>query len=668
MASSPAARLSLPKYRPDIDGLRAVAVLAVIGFHAFPDRVRGGFVGVDVFFVISGYLITTILLASLAAGRFSFAEFYGRRIRRIFPALLLVLCACYAFGWFALWPDEYAQLGRHIAASAGFVTNFALWGESGYFDNAAETKPLLHLWSLGVEEQFYIVWPLLLWAAWKLRISLAAAIALTAAASFAAGIVVTGRDPVAAFYAPHTRFWELLIGAALAWLALREPRTGQMAAPAFASRLAPAADAAATRPGDAAAANLLSFAGVALIAFAIGTITEQSPFPGWWAVLPTLGAALVIRAGPHAWPNRTVLSHRLLVRIGLISFPLYLWHWPLLSFARIVESESPALEIRVAAVLASFLLAWLTYRLLERPIRFGGYPTAKTTVLVVLVAIVGYLGYNAHVRGGLAFRKHPAAEVLVPGEIGPVDFLRHPHGRYPLCTPAEILADALRWQQYVRCFQSKPDDRVDFALVGDSHAEHLFAGLAEALPARNVAFYIRDGAPFAGNRDFDAVLAHVTASRDIDTVILTMNWAARKRHVPAGSSLEAELAATATRLIDSGKTVYLTDDVPAFPFQPQKCKYARSFGLGRSTCTGGRDAMELRHREDIRALRGAIDIEPRLKLLGTWQYLCDDATCTMERDGRLLYRDDHHLNVEGSRYVACRLVEDHPVLRDRSAR
>src|SRR4030065_1483737 len=161
--------LTHPKYRADIDGLRAIAVLSVVGFHASPYWIRGGFVGVDIFFVISGFLISSIILSNLSKGTFSFAEFYARRIKRIFPALILVMATCYVFGWFVLLPDEYKQLGKHIIAGAGFVSNFCFWQEAGYFDNSADTKPLLHLWSLGIEEQFYIVWPLLLYLALKRR-------------------------------------------------------------------------------------------------------------------------------------------------------------------------------------------------------------------------------------------------------------------------------------------------------------------------------------------------------------------------------------------------------------------------------------------------------------------------------------------------------------------
>lgn len=198
--------LSHPKYRPDIDGLRAVAVLAVVAFHAFPNWARGGFIGVDVFFVISGYLISTIIFKNLDKGTFSFTEFYARRIKRIFPALFLVLIACFAFGWFTLLADEYKQLGKHIAAGAGFISNFTLWNEAGYFDNSAETKPLLHLWSLGIEEQFYIVWPLFLWFAWKRKFSLLTITIVVAVASFVLNVNGIKQDMVATFYSPQTRF------------------------------------------------------------------------------------------------------------------------------------------------------------------------------------------------------------------------------------------------------------------------------------------------------------------------------------------------------------------------------------------------------------------------------------------------------------------------------
>src|SRR5947199_4215766 len=225
VASAAYPEVSESNYRPDVDGLRAVAVLCVVTFHAFPEYLRGGFVGVDIFFVISGFLITSLIIRGLANDTFSFIQFYQRRIRRIFPALLLVLAACFLFGRFALFTGENQQLGKHIVGGTSFVSNFVLWSEKGYFDNSADTKPLLHLWSLGIEEQFYIVWPAILWAAFKCRVNLLAVIILIALASFALNVNEVSRHATTAFYSPQTRFWELLWGALLAWASIRASGT-----------------------------------------------------------------------------------------------------------------------------------------------------------------------------------------------------------------------------------------------------------------------------------------------------------------------------------------------------------------------------------------------------------------------------------------------------------
>lgn len=374
--------LSHPKYRPDIDGLRAIAVLSVLGFHAFPSAFQAGFIGVDIFFVISGYLISSIIFENLDHGSFSFAQFYGRRIKRIFPALTAVLLSCLVFGWFGLLADEFKQLGKHMAAGAAFVSNFALWQESGYFNNAAETKPLLHLWSLAIEEQFYIFWPLLVWLTWKRKAMFLVLCIGLLIASFTLNVHQVRIDPTATFYSPAPRVWELLVGVLLAYMRVRplrwQPTARQLGA--------------------------ASTLGVLLIAFGLYKIDKLRAFPGTWVLLPTLGTFCLIFAGPTAWFNRLVLSNRLLVWVGLISFPLYLWHWPLLTFARIVESQTPAPLFRMSALALSVLLAWLTYRFIEKPIRSGENDRFKIIALCVLIAVLGGMGYLAFLNKGLPER------------------------------------------------------------------------------------------------------------------------------------------------------------------------------------------------------------------------------------------------------------------------
>jgi peptidoglycan/LPS O-acetylase OafA/YrhL len=367
----PTPHLTQPKYRPDIDGLRAIAVLAVVAFHAFPSLLKGGFIGVDVFFVISGFLISTIIFENFERNTFSFAEFYARRIKRIFPALIVVLIFCVIFGWFSLLPEELNQLGKHVLAGAGFVANFVLWSESGYFDNLAETKPLLHLWSLGIEEQFYIFWPFLIWTAWKRQINILLVILSLFVVSFMLNICLIHTSPVSTFYSPITRFWELLCGSLLAYHSILKAKKPYNNSYFFIKIESLAAQFQFKIDAKIFISNVFSFVGMLFLISGVYLINKDLAFPGYFALIPALGSTMIIMAGSQAWINRRVLSNKILVWFGLISFPLYLWHWPLLSFGRILYFDTPPLNYRVIAVLLSIVLAWLTMKFVEAPLRYG---------------------------------------------------------------------------------------------------------------------------------------------------------------------------------------------------------------------------------------------------------------------------------------------------------
>jgi peptidoglycan/LPS O-acetylase OafA/YrhL len=364
----------IKNYRPDIDGLRAVAILSVVGFHVFPGLLHGGFIGVDIFFVISGFLISKIIFSALEGDRFSITEFYIRRIRRIFPALIAVLIATLFIGWYMLIGNEYRQLGKHIAAGAGYVSNFLLWNESGYFDHAAATKPLLHLWSLAIEEQFYIIWPVMLVFVWKRQWNFLKITVFIALASFAINIYFINTNAVSAFYMPQARFWELMIGGILAYISLHCPQLNSQFK------------------------NGRSVLGFAFLAAGLLFSSKYRAFPGWLALLPTVGTYLIISAGSDAWLNRNVLSNRVMVWFGLISYPLYLWHWPLLSFSRIVDYGSPPFKTKVAVALSAILLAWLTYKFVEEPFRFG--VRLKLRVNILLISLVSLLGTGLLISHG----------------------------------------------------------------------------------------------------------------------------------------------------------------------------------------------------------------------------------------------------------------------------
>lgn len=369
-------------YQPHVDGLRAVAVLSVIAFHSFPRLVTGGFVGVDIFFVISGFLISGIILDGLRQGSFTFADFYARRIRRIFPALAVVLAATLVLGYLFLFPSEFRNLGRHALGGALFVANITLWQDSGYFDTAAELKPLLHLWSLGVEEQFYLLWPLFLFVCYKRGWSMLWITALICLGSFAFNVWASGSKPIANFFLLPGRFWELMAGSMLAQLRIGgEGASGRL-----------------SLEKSAIVRESAAFAGFALVVIALFWIDRNTVFPGWAALIPVLGACLLIAAGPAAWINRRILAHPLAVLIGLISYPLYLWHWPLLAYGRIMASDHLATTTALILVCAAFPLAWATYQWVEKPIRFGhrkfGRVVPALCVSMTALALVGAAAFG----------------------------------------------------------------------------------------------------------------------------------------------------------------------------------------------------------------------------------------------------------------------------------
>jgi peptidoglycan/LPS O-acetylase OafA/YrhL len=464
-------RLSLPsaQYRPDVDGLRAIAVMLVLNYHGFPEAMPGGFVGVDAFFVISGFLITGIIARELEQQRFSLATFYIRRIRRIFPALVVVLAVVLLLGWLWMLPAAFAQLGSDAFASAAFLANIALLLQSGYFDVESAKKPLLHLWSLGIEEQFYLVWPPILMLAARMRLSIVTVAAALGVASFVLNVALIGSNPVATFYLPFTRAFELLLGAVLAcrWDAVNQSE---------------------------AASNQRAWLGIGLIAAAAVFLDSHSTFPGWWALLPVVGTALLLSA-PSAWLCRKVLASPPLVWIGLISYPLYLWHWPLLVFFAMIKFAPLTLIERELVLLATVPLAWATYRFVEMPIRFG--KPSPRRISAVCAAMVLVAGAGGVVVWGRGFDFRLPAEIRSLADV-PV---RVPAWRYDHC-----LLDPSRATSFAEDCVDR--NRRPLILVwGDSTAAALMPGLRKAQETRDfgIAQYTASSCIPAVNADVEGV-------------------------------------------------------------------------------------------------------------------------------------------------------------------
>jgi len=627
-------------YRADIDGLRAVAILAVVIFHAFPESLTGGFVGVDVFFVISGYLISGIIFRGMRDGTFSFADFYAHRVKRIFPALVTMLAVTFAVGWMVLLPDEFAQFGKHMAAGAGFVLNFVLWGEAGYFDTASELKPLMHLWSLAIEEQFYLIYPLIIWAAWRVRLNALAVVLLLAGASFALNISGVGTDATETFFFPQTRFWELLAGSVLAYAHVFWMRQSG---------------------GAGVVRDVVSVCGIGLIAYAAANLTGESLFPGWAAVMPVAGAFMLIAAGPDARFNRWILASRPMVFVGKISYPLYLWHWPVLSFGQIAESNSTSLEFRATAVATSVALAWLTYKLIERPIRFGKGGVWKTAALCASLAGACVVGFNTFQAGGLREREVVALNAsAVTATLGAgkdrVD---------PSCGTEGHDGVKLDF-----CYRTKGKP-VTRAVWGDSKGDALYWGLVREVSIDGGWMIIGRAActPMAGIRRVSVAsgyppeecakanewaLRQLVADKEIKTVLIVTAQRVMAGEKYDGSPVDGVKNAAAA-LEKSGKRVVFVVDNPTLP-DPKKCMPGRLTSVSFVNAVMDRkmspecNLSYTQHLAKTANYRDMVDqlkrSDANLSVFNPTPLFCDKGrnVCPVSLDGNYLYSYDDHIS------------------------
>ncbi len=460
-------------FRKDINGLRALAVLGVVAFHADRALGPGGFAGVDVFFVISGFLISRIILSECAAARFSLAMFYAKRARRILPALILVVSCVWIVGWFRAVPTQFRDIGGGLLGNSYFTVNFwllRLAGVGGYFGADSTTKPLLHLWSLSIEEQFYIVWSVLLLAVFRIRRNLLpAVIAGIFLASLAACVILTPIDPIAAFYLPWTRAWELALGALIAY---RE---------VFLLEALP-------YPGRGVA-NIGAALGVALMLGAFFLMSEAQPFPGWRAMIPTAGCALVI-AHPRSLVGDVALGNRVAGFFGVISYPLYLWHWPLFAFAHIWPGIIPTPPVMLGLAVVAVGLATLTYRLIEAPVAatFRRRPFAIALALTAMLAATGVVGRITYDAKGFPGRFPPLVARIFDFDVNGAQGKRLMQCFYQRDDRAYSLEEerrrAARFFEDGRCGEKDDPAKPTILVVGDSHAAHLFAGLTQAFAGK----------------------------------------------------------------------------------------------------------------------------------------------------------------------------------------
>lgn len=628
------------KYIPSIDGLRALAVLSVILFHGFPNIFPGGFIGVDVFFVISGYLITQIIVTQVASKEFSFADFYSRRIRRIFPALIFVFISVYGLGWFVMLPGEFMQLGKHILAGASFVSNWVYWLEAGYFDELAELKPLLNLWSLGVEEQFYIFWPCIILALMRWKFNLRNVLIGLILTSFLVNILLVKAHPSATFYLPFARTWELGLGGLIAIYFSKKT--------------------------DVRFYNLIAILGLAGIIAPIFYLSTQSVFPGWSVVPPVLGVALLlVVAQTDALPMK-FFSTSLIVALGLISYPLYLWHWPALSFGRLMKGAPLSTLETIFLLIISLFLAYLSYVLVEKRIRYLGNKTV--IVLCLVMTGIGFQGWNTYHREGLEHRLTKNIQIPVDQRQDFVKWERK--GMLPTgnCEPGFIYPEA-----HV-CAQSNESKDADIVVLGDSHAFSAYWGIAKAYGDQYVVRLIGQGAclPFLDAGQFgqypsckeniNKQIKWIASNPSVKAVFIFH----RNREISSNADRESfELIANKTfnTLLQAKKRVIYAYALPELNFEPRLC--VGELPLGRKNplniCTYPLD-RELDKQSGYRsAMSEVLRKHPEVNTYDPANFLCPNGVCNAVMDSKVLFTDSNHLSESGSNMQGAAIQKQYPL-------
>ena len=604
------------KYRSEIDGLRALAVVPVILFHAKFQLFSGGYVGVDIFFVISGYLITTILINEIENKTFSIVNFYERRARRILPALFLVLMISIFFAWIWMLPSQMKDFSQSVSAISLFVSNILFWKETGYFDTAGE-KPLLHTWSLAVEEQYYLLFPIFLiffWRFGKKKVFLT--IIFITIISFILSEWASKNSPIANFYLAPTRVWELLVGSISAIIIDRNGIKKN---------------------------NLFALCGLSAIIYPIFYYDQNTPFPSVYTLMPVLGTMILILYANKETFVAKILSYKLFVGVGLISYSAYLWHQPIFTFVNIKYLNQKTEIFMFVLSIFSLIVAYFSWRYIERPFRKISSPTFSSRFILFFSSIGIFLflifGFFGDYTNGFKNRFLKSYD----GDVGQLEYHKYIDENYIDCEPKEIADEALTWEGFLRCKQSKKGE-FDWLLLGDSHAEHLFIGLANENPNLNVAFYIFGDPPYIENKTFEKIFDTIAHVKESKTIFLTMYYNRRAKNL---EDFFNGFSGTINYLQKLGHEVVLISGLPRFNVHAEYCKYSLNINNPNDNCLISVNKFLEKKKLYFSTLE-RISSEFKVKIINIHEPLCDDNHCDMRKKNTILFRDNNHLNIPGS--------------------
>lgn len=643
------------RYRPDIDGLRAIAVLSVLFYHfELPIlNVPGGYSGVDVFFVISGYLITRILVAQ-AGQAGALQDFYLRRFRRIFPALLAVIAFCLASGYFLLMPGDYADVGESARYALFALSNLFFYANTGYFDQAAEFQLLLHTWSLAVEEQFYLVWPLVVLMTFRegRRTYFIVACSVIVVASFVYAVLLVGSESKAAFYNPLARAWELALGGLLVFMPVVR-----------------------VRPFLSEVVNVL---GLGLIGYGFFGLDHNSSFPGANALYACIGSALLIWPKGNSSVVARCMGNRLFRGVGLISYSLYLWHWPVLVIGRHYFVGSIPVTAGFGLVAGVVLLAWLSWRFIEQPFRRSSFlANTRSPIAVMCVMLLTIAATAVFVTDGAKYR--------LPDHVLPMASL---HAMWQWHPEQEQLSPFVDQMVFGAPWKEAEHKVI---LWGDSHAEHmaplLEAAMVQGTRHNSVSILLYRSCP--ANVDGRGVYVHIKNeqyNRDchagrtrmfrflaeqggkVDVVVLASSWTPLVDSLtPDGNQasgllkLEVSLTNTVDKLLESIPRVTLIGEVPMWPHNPVPCVNARATGLSHQGCDEGVSELKFDELSSTfvlvdQLLRNLAQADSRITALVPSESLCNERSCESVIDGHFLYRDRAHLRRNLPRAVRFKMA------------
>lgn len=631
------------RYRAEIDGLRAIAVVPVILFHGGIELFGGGFVGVDIFFVISGYLITSIILSEKEAGTFSILNFYERRARRILPALFFVMFVCTSIAWVWLPPNDMKGFSQSLVAVSTFSSNILFWHQSGYFATESELKPLLHTWSLAIEEQYYMLFPLFIMLMWRFgKKSIAIVLAGLSILSLAAAQLGSLNAPSATFYLLHTRGWELLIGALVAFYL-----SGQTGV-----------------KGN----QVLSLAGLGLVAYSVFMFDEQTPFPGFYALVPTIGVALIILFTAEKTLVHKVLSNKIMVSIGLISYSIYLWHQPLFAFARHGSVEALSTQVIFGLIFCSIAFAYLSWRFVEKPFRdkkrFGA--TKIFALSFVCSTIFISFGLVGHFSKGFPFLRatEQQAKLLASAQESPMRDKCH-------------VSSTAKFNSALVC--QYHNENGTWAVFGDSHTVEFAFALANELKNLNegVRHFSKSGCAPAFNTTgkssscsvwTDKAIAAIVNDPDIKNVVVSYRIHSYLHGKNEGiyPNFPDEISSTVRDIrwksyieildtfVAANKNVFLILQAPELPKSINNLIFNDKNPVENLI---GVDRRWWKHRVEFVMSRLG-EVPGKVSIINPADYFCDAQKCLATMNGTSLYFDDDHMSVAGATIIAKQIIDN----------